>query len=532
MKKLLLILILVSLGFSQAWRGMWGGEKIRIKADSTEYINVAEFEKTITDSTITNDYFLAGDTTTYPGGIVKKDNYLEIWGDTIGFMTWTEIPVGHYITAYKPWNKIYTERHDHGGALVLQGWAGGSGSVIIRTDECRPDTNDIKFFRATICPGKDTLDVWGGGPTYGYSGFGSYTKRFGTSWVLYQYQTDASKADTSKRWMGEDTLYHESENPNKFDNDMFVDGDLTADKVTTDSTIINDYFEIGDTTTADGGFVVKDNKIEVWRDTIFFSAWDPAFQEYTGKRFAKQWIEDDPGFDFYIWARSGVRILGSPWLSGNLDSTYTYFYDGSIWPAYDTLAGCASKPRVGTETNRFYAFWVRHSFITSPDKADTNYQHMEADTMYYDSENPNKFDNDVFIDGDFKITGTFENGVAVVSADFTFDGGDITIIQAQDGWVITEAFVEITTIFDGTGLVTVGDVSTADGLLTDAGINQGVVGYYGYEVNERGAYLWDNANSHARRKVYASATDLKAYVTQGTSTQGAGKVWASIMRIK
>lgn len=127
---------------------------------------------------------------------------------------------------------------------------------------------------------------------------------------------------------------------------------------------------------------------------------------------------------------------------------------------------------------------------------------------------------------------TIKRGYGIVSTDVVFDTGNVTIVTADDGWVVEDVWFEVTTTFDGDAVVTIGDAGDADGYLRDADINQGVVAYYGYESDERGDYLYDATNSHSRQKIYTSSTAIVIYVTQTTATQGAGTVYVGLKRLK
>jgi len=181
------------------------------------------------DSTIIDDYFLVGDTTTETGGLLIRDNKIHIWRDTIQFACWNDLGQ-YYSEDRQDCHQIYCEETPS-ARFVIKCWNNGGGVLIVRSDECKIDTNEIWFFRAQIMPAKDTLDKTGDAG-WCYSSLGTYNKRFGESWIMYQIQTDASRTDTSKRWMGADTLFHESENPNKFDNDVLIDGELTSNSIT------------------------------------------------------------------------------------------------------------------------------------------------------------------------------------------------------------------------------------------------------------------------------------------------------------
>lgn len=116
-------------------------------------------------------------------------------------------------------------------------------------------------------------------------------------------------------------------------------------------------------------------------------------------------------------------------------------------------------------------------------------------------------------------------GIFVVQGDITFDGGG-TIFKALTSDVILDVYVQITEVWDGDGLFTVGDAGDPDGFMTGAGITQGTLGWYGGDVSARGAYL-----ASGDRKAYSADTNINPYRTVGTSTTGKATIYIVIERL-
>ena len=106
-------------------------------------------------------------------------------------------------------------------------------------------------------------------------------------------------------------------------------------------------------------------------------------------------------------------------------------------------------------------------------------------------------------------------GVICFSADWTYNGGDVTIV-IPDGWMILEVISNIQTAFDGTGTVVIGYTTDTDAFLTDAGQGSGAAGYY--RASEGSA-------AQANGYKLATSQDVEIDVTAGTSTAGAGEVY-------
>jgi len=123
---------------------------------------------------------------------------------------------------------------------------------------------------------------------------------------------------------------------------------------------------------------------------------------------------------------------------------------------------------------------------------------------------------------------SFLRGVYVVTEAITWDGvATHPVCIVGDGSCVVDVYIEITTTFDGDAVVTVGDGGTADGFLTDAGINQGAAAYYGQDVSARGAYI-----ANGDRKIYTGADTVDAFIAETTATQGEATVYVVIQRLK
>ena len=110
---------------------------------------------------------------------------------------------------------------------------------------------------------------------------------------------------------------------------------------------------------------------------------------------------------------------------------------------------------------------------------------------------------------------TLATGVYVFSADWTYNGSDVTI-TIPDGWMILDVISNIQTALDGTGTVFVGYTGDTDAFLRDADQGSGAAGYY--RASEGGAAKPDGYKLGA-------SEDVEIDVTIGTAAQGAGEVY-------
>jgi len=115
------------------------------------------------------------------------------------------------------------------------------------------------------------------------------------------------------------------------------------------------------------------------------------------------------------------------------------------------------------------------------------------------------------------------------------DTSPVAVCSVEDGYAVTDVWVEVVTTFDDTGpqALDIGDGVDPDGFLANANINLGAAGYYGVELDERGDYLWDAANAHARTKVYTGSdtVDCTIGAGNGDGTQGQAIVYVKVTRI-
>lgn len=135
-----------------------------------------------------------------------------------------------------------------------------------------------------------------------------------------------------------------------------------------------------------------------------------------------------------------------------------------------------------------------------------------------------------------------DNGIFALRGDSNFNGSvklvQVTyadIIDVEDGYAITDIWCEVVTTFDDAGpqTIDIGDGADPNGFLANANINLGVAGYYGVEADNRGVYLWDAVNSHARTKVYtgADAIDTDIGIGNVNGTQGQAIVYVKLTRL-
>jgi len=118
------------------------------------------------------------------------------------------------------------------------------------------------------------------------------------------------------------------------------------------------------------------------------------------------------------------------------------------------------------------------------------------------------------------------------------DSSPVTVCNVEDGYAVTDVWVEVTTTWDGGANqnLQIGDGGDVDGFLcaqggTNNAIDLTTTGYYGIEHDLREAYLWDDANAHARTKVYTGSDTIDASITPDGATQGQAIVYVKVTRI-
>lgn len=110
------------------------------------------------------------------------------------------------------------------------------------------------------------------------------------------------------------------------------------------------------------------------------------------------------------------------------------------------------------------------------------------------------------------------------------DASPVVCATVADGYIVTDVYVEITTVWDGNGTIEIGDGADPNGFLPDAAITQTGAGYYGKIHQNRGAYLWDGTGDD--EELYTGADTVDATLVVGTSTQGVAVVYVKITRLK
>jgi len=111
----------------------------------------------------------------------------------------------------------------------------------------------------------------------------------------------------------------------------------------------------------------------------------------------------------------------------------------------------------------------------------------------------------------------------------------VAVCSVRDGFAVTDVWVEIVTAFDDTGLQTldIGDGDNNSGFMANANIDSGVSGYYGINEDERGVYLWNDADGHRITKLYTDSGTINCFIGTGNSdgTRGQAIVYLKITRI-
>ena len=147
---------------------------------------------------------------------------------------------------------------------------------------------------------------------------------------------------------------------------------------------------------------------------------------------------------------------------------------------------------------------------------------------------------DLQIDGDFTPDGditvangqTITRGVYVESAPIDFnDSAPFTVATVDDGYAVTDVYLEVDTAFDGTApSISVGDGGGAANFHSFPASAVNNPGYYGDDIAARGAYLWDGTSS--QRKIYTGADTVDAVFIAVGATQGAGTIYTVIQKLK
>ena len=100
-------------------------------------------------------------------------------------------------------------------------------------------------------------------------------------------------------------------------------------------------------------------------------------------------------------------------------------------------------------------------------------------------------------------------------ANVTYNGGNVTLGDVSSTSRPQEVVVDVTTAFDGSSTINIGDDNDIDRLMSDAYIDLGTVGTY--TVTPKFVYM-DTVDAN---------NTIKAYVVAGTSSQGAASIMIS-----
>ncbi|GAI25475.1 unnamed protein product, partial [marine sediment metagenome] len=107
----------------------------------------------------------------------------------------------------------------------------------------------------------------------------------------------------------------------------------------------------------------------------------------------------------------------------------------------------------------------------------------------------------------------------------------IILMYAQEGDLILDVFVEITTKFESTGAaptLDVGDEDESDDFLATANISEDTAGWYGGDVTLRGDYLYDGTNK-ALRKLYTAKKAIQVAMGGTDLTAGVANIYITLI---
>lgn len=140
--------------------------------------------------------------------------------------------------------------------------------------------------------------------------------------------------------------------------------------------------------------------------------------------------------------------------------------------------------------------------------------------------------------GDINLTSGGEIKYGDFSVCFTVNYSDSSpkeLYTVADGYIIDAVHIEVTTTWnDGAKAFEVGDDTDPNGFIEDLGADLGATGYYGFDHDEWGEYLWHVAGSHDICKIYSGADTIDATFT-GTGdggSQGVCIVCIHVRRMK
>ncbi|OQX54735.1 MAG: hypothetical protein B5M53_05565, partial [Candidatus Cloacimonas sp. 4484_209] len=232
MKRFLPLLLIITLFFLGV-NLPWDTAKRLIQQMQTVVFDSLTAKKVKTDS-LNTTCITIGDTSNAQNGTIIDRNAFHFFGDTLKFYQKGMVPFPHWLNLY---SMIYSDGDR--ATLLIESKYSGNGEVVIRTDECKPDTNEVHFFRTQIYPALDTLDKIS--HSFLYSKLGSPHNRWGEAFIRHFYSTTPDKAGSLHIFMDVDSARFLSENPILFDNNIAIRGNLTIDTI-----LGNPIVQIGD----------------------------------------------------------------------------------------------------------------------------------------------------------------------------------------------------------------------------------------------------------------------------------------------
>lgn len=166
-----------------------------------------------------------------------------------------------------------------------------------------------------------------------------------------------------------------------------------------DSILVAKKGIFGDTSSQGNGMIVSPTCVDLYHDTLRFRVWGAFPDEY--KLAGIIYGISDQALVIASYSLSGVKgsvkiAYDDSWYGGNVGFTAT---DGMWRPDGDTLDDLNFPYRSGTGSYRWLEVFSRYFRSSSPSRADTLEITIDEDTTWYNSENPNKFNNELIIDG-------------------------------------------------------------------------------------------------------------------------------------
>jgi hypothetical protein len=133
---------------------------------------------------------------------------------------------------------------------------------------------------------------------------------------------------------------------------------------------------------------------------------------------------------------------------------------------------------------------------------------------------------------------TFTRGTFVTETVVAYNSSSpVTLLDVDDGYVIVWVYAKVTTAWDGTGTVNLGDGGDPDGYMSNAKLDLTNTGWRGGSLDDLGAFMDEDVGSAEpdtvpRHHIYSGADTVDATVVQGTTTQGAMTVYVVARKLK